>query len=435
MKLAACQRFEPASCPAGWTVEAIKNRLCLEYGTGLIDGDRQAGDYPVYGSNGLIGTHDTYLVDGPGILVGRKGSVGEVHFTEKAFWPIDTVYYVRRLGQDNWLYLYHLLGYLKLGQLNAATGVPGLNRRDAHFMLGAFPPPDEEDEIAAILKLADDALAAMERKLTAARRLKTALMQQLFTQGIPGRHTQFQETKIGKIPAEWDVVMLRRLAFVDSGLTLNPDRAPRKNARQYLTVVNVQRERLDMTEVRFLEMWDSEIPAMQLKEGDILAVEGHANSSEIGRAAIVTQEVEGMTFQNHLFRVRLLEGVTFNRRFLLGWLNSECVRRHWNATANTSSGLNTINRRGLRRLLIPKPKDGEQDEIAGLLEAADANIAACEQELVALRRLKTALLQNLLTGKVRVSAVAGAVADKKSTGITVELRLDRRREDAAGANA
>jgi type I restriction enzyme S subunit len=286
---------------------------------------------------------------------------------------------------------------------------PNINADEYSELPVILPRPEEQQAINAFVASMSAALESAERKLTAARRLKTALMQQLFTKGIPGRHTQFQETKIGSIPVEWDVIVLRQLAFVDSGLTLNPDRDPRKNARQYLTVVNVQRERLDMTEVRFLEMWDSEIPAMLLKEGDILAVEGHANSGEIGRAAIVTQEVEGMTFQNHLFRVRLLEGVTFNRRFLLGWLNSESVRRHWNSTANTSSGLNTINRRGLRRLLIPKPKDDEQEQIAELLETADQNIAACERELTAVQRLKTSLLQNLLTGKVRVKTEGAPV--------------------------
>jgi type I restriction enzyme S subunit len=91
-----------------------------------------------------------------------------------------------------------------------------------------------------------------------------------------------------------------------------------------------------------------------------------------------------------------------NGRYLLGVLNSERVRRRWNATCNTSSGLNTINRRGLRKLLIPKPLSNEQCEIAELLIAADTAIAACEQEVTAVKRMKQSLLQNLLTGKVRV---------------------------------
>ncbi len=205
MILAACQRFHPDKTPDGWTIEPIKNRLRLEYGSGLTDDQRQIGKYPVFGSNGQVGVHDTYLVEAPGILVGRKGSVGEIHFSERPFWPIDTVYYVRRLGEDNWRFLFYMLGYLNLGRLNAATGVPGLTRRDAHFILGAFPEDGEQTEIATILKMADDAIATAETKLTAAKRMKTALMQQPFTRGIPGRHRRFKHTKIGKVPEEWEV--------------------------------------------------------------------------------------------------------------------------------------------------------------------------------------------------------------------------------------
>ncbi|HLX68101.1 MAG TPA: restriction endonuclease subunit S [Verrucomicrobiae bacterium] len=260
----------------------------------------------------------------------------------------------------------------------------------------------EQQAVVDLVRTANQAVDAAQHKITAAQRLKTALMQQLFTRGIPGRHTKFKPTKIGEIPAEWDVPNLGSLAKIDAGVALNPERAPRKNIYRYLTVVNVQREQLDLSEIRYLELWDSEVPAKLLKSGDIIAVEGHANASEIGRAAMVTADADGMAFQNHLFRLRLFDGVDFNSMFLLHCLNSERVRRHWNATANTSSGLNTINRTGLRKLRIPQPKRGEQDDIAALIFNADENIRASEKELLAVQRLKTSLLQNLLTGKVRV---------------------------------
>lgn len=402
MKLAACQRFRPDQAPRGWTVEPVKNRLWLEYGTGLTDGERLSGDYPVFGSNGQVGLHREHLVEGPGILVGRKGSVGEIHFSEKSFWPIDTVYYVRRLGQDNWRFLYYLLTYLNLGQLNAATGVPGLTRRDAHYIFGAFPPPTEAADIATTLQLADDAVLVAERKLAEAHRLKTALMQQLFTRGIPERHTRFKPTKIGEIPEEWDLVPLWKLANPVSGIALNSDRDPKSNPYRYLTVIHVQRERLDLEDVRYMELFAQEVRASLIEVGDILVVEGHANPAEIGRAALATEQVSGFAYQNHLFCVRLQPNVAFNRLFLLGVLNSARVRRHWRATCNTSSGLNTINRRGLRRLLIQRPKEDEQEHVSQMLCAANDNIAACEGELTALNQLKRSLLQNLMTGRVRV---------------------------------
>jgi type I restriction enzyme S subunit len=110
----------------------------------------------VYGSNGPVGTHSRAIVSGPGILVGRKGTIGAVHYSEHDFWPIDTVYYVRRLKDDLWGFLYRLLDYLNLGKLNAATGVPGLSRRDALAIRGAFPPAEEQETIAKIMRSAQE---------------------------------------------------------------------------------------------------------------------------------------------------------------------------------------------------------------------------------------------------------------------------------------
>jgi type I restriction enzyme S subunit len=109
-----------------------------------------------------------------------------------------------------------------------------------------------------------------------------------------------------------------------------------------------------------------------------------------------------MSFQNHLFRVRLENEDEVRARFLVRALNSPRVRRHWVATANTSSGLSTINRTALRRLVVPLPKPREQDLIIERLEAAEEQVTALNQQVTAARRVKQSLLQNLLTGKIRL---------------------------------
>lgn len=274
-----------------------------------------------------------------------------------------------------------------------------------HFRQLKCCVPKSEEERRAIserLNLADDALVSAEAELRAARRLKTALMQQLFTRGVAGHYSCFKQTRIGEIPEDWEVLPLGKVATVVSGIALNSDREPRFHPRQYITVIHVQRECLSLTEVRYLEVFPHEIPGALLEEGDLVVVEGHANASEIGRTALITAEGAGFAYQNHLFRLRLFGDAQISRVFLLGVLNSERVRRHWVATCNTSSGLNTINHRGLRRLLIQRPKPEEQEEISTLILTANENISACEKEVEALDRLKRSLLQNLLTGRVRV---------------------------------
>lgn len=342
---------------------------------------------------------------GPSQPVGR---IGFVSSNLPGYWFSN---FVQLLRADKEKIDPEFLGWVLL-QLNQSgiverlqhqtTQMRNLDYRDYLRVYLPKPSPTEQKTISHILGLTNEALAAAQAKLTAARRLKSAMMQQLFTRGIPDRHSRFKQTKIGEIPEEWELVPLGRVTSIVSGIALNSDRAPRSNPYQYLTVIHVQRERLDLTDVRYLEVHPNELPNALLKEGDILVVEGHANSSEIGRATLATLKVDGFAYQNHIFRVRLLPEADLERAFLLGVLNSERMRRHWAATCNTSSGLNTINRRGLRRVLIQKPEPEEQQEIVTLIEAANNSINASETEVQALQRLKRSLLQNLLTGKVRV---------------------------------
>jgi type I restriction enzyme S subunit len=114
--------------PEGWERGAVRTLLELRYGKALKESDRIAGLFPVYGSSGVVGTHKTALVEGPAIVVGRKGNVGSVYWSPCAFWPIDTVYYVPKEQSDFWLYL----TLPSVGFQNTDAGVPGLNRDFAY---------------------------------------------------------------------------------------------------------------------------------------------------------------------------------------------------------------------------------------------------------------------------------------------------------------
>src|SRR5947209_19573441 len=98
--LSGCQVFHEAELPATWDCAPLGTRIELAYGRGLREEDRKPGTVDVYGSNGRVGSHDAALVNGCGVLVGRNGSVGAVHYAPRSFWPIDTVYDLRPLACD-----------------------------------------------------------------------------------------------------------------------------------------------------------------------------------------------------------------------------------------------------------------------------------------------------------------------------------------------
>ena len=136
------------------TYEMVQfDQVCtLEYGASLPKKNRVAGPYPVMGSNGISDYHSEYLIEGPAIIVGRKGSAGEVSYVESNCFPIDTTYYVKLVnpGCTDIRYLYRLLKTLDLSGLRAGAGVPGLNRNDVYQKYKLpLPPLEVQRELVA----------------------------------------------------------------------------------------------------------------------------------------------------------------------------------------------------------------------------------------------------------------------------------------------
>ncbi|MBY3393569.1 restriction endonuclease subunit S [Rhizobium laguerreae] len=116
--------------PEGWAPTRLGSLLTLSYGKALKADQRRAGPVPVFGSSGMVGEHDQHLVQGPGIIVGRKGNVGSVHWSSQDFYPIDTVFFVETNIPLRWVY--QLLKRQTF--LNSDAAVPGLNREQAYAM-------------------------------------------------------------------------------------------------------------------------------------------------------------------------------------------------------------------------------------------------------------------------------------------------------------
>ena len=114
--------------PEGWKRKKIGEVSPFKYGKALKKNDRIPGPYPVFGSSGIVGTHYRAWVAGPSIIIGRKGNVGSVFWSERDFHPIDTVYYVD--SGHSTAYVYHALLAIQL--INTDAAVPGLNRDFAH---------------------------------------------------------------------------------------------------------------------------------------------------------------------------------------------------------------------------------------------------------------------------------------------------------------
>ena len=122
--------------PQGWERKTLGDSITLNYGKALKAEIRIEGDYPVYGSSGIVGTHEKPLVQGPAIILGRKGNVGSVYWSSKSFYPIDTVYFVS--PESSSLYLFYALKNMHF--ISTDVAVPGLNRDFAYSRPLLRPP-------------------------------------------------------------------------------------------------------------------------------------------------------------------------------------------------------------------------------------------------------------------------------------------------------
>ncbi len=155
----------------------IGDILTLEYGSALVEKDRVNGDYPVMGSNGVVGYHNNFTVKGPTIIIGRKGSAGKVIWIEKNNYPIDTSFYVKKINKEvDYRFIYYVLRDIDLENLVLGAGVPGLNRNDVYNQIYKMPPLEEQQKIVAKIVKIEDQIIKFNQELKDIKNQKTEIL-------------------------------------------------------------------------------------------------------------------------------------------------------------------------------------------------------------------------------------------------------------------
>ena len=140
-----------------YEMKKIDKVLTLEYGISLPENKRINGDFPVYGSNGVLGSHNEFSVNAPCIIVGRKGSAGEVNWSDINCTPIDTTFYVKLLDETtaDLKFTYHILKSLNLPSLKAGSGPGGINRNKIYDLKIPIPPLEVQKQIVSECDIVD----------------------------------------------------------------------------------------------------------------------------------------------------------------------------------------------------------------------------------------------------------------------------------------
>ena len=380
--------------PKEWDIKKVGDMLSLEYGKGLPERERIQGEYPVVGSNGILGYHDRALVKGPGIVVGRKGTIGAVTWIEQDFWPIDTTYFVKTKASNISLkWLFYELTYLNPARFYLADVVPGLKRELVYSSKIPRPPLPEQRRIAEILSTVDEAIQRVNEAITKTERLKRGLMQELLTKGIG--HKEFKDTEIGRIPKDWEVVRLeddevaeiRRnkvISDVDKVAFIPMELVPDIGLYAQYQIRNLK----DVSSSTYCEA------------GDLLLAK-ITPSFENGKQGIVPSDVPN-GFALATTEVYPISCKGINRLFLFYILKFPKFRKILEFSMRGTTGRQRVPKEAVEKLRIPFPQISEQQKIAEILSTVDKKLELERKRKEKLERIKRGLMNDLLTGKVRV---------------------------------
>ena len=167
---------------AKWVQKKLEDVAPLQRGFDLPSDLIRLGDIPIVYSNGIQKYHEVGMATAPGLVTGRSGTIGKLHFIEHGeYWPHNTSLWVTDFKGNNPRFVYYLYGSIGMSRFSSGSGVPTLNRNDVHAFNAPIPNSTaEQQKIAECLSSVDELIAAQARKVDALKTHKKGLMQQLF---------------------------------------------------------------------------------------------------------------------------------------------------------------------------------------------------------------------------------------------------------------
>ena len=224
---------------SNWENTTLGEVLTLQRGMDLPVQDRQIGKFPVVASTGVVGYHTEAPVKGPGVVIGRSGSIGGGQYINQDFWPLNTTLWVKDFKGNDPRYCYYLLKAIDFSSMNAGSGVPTLNRNHLHPMRVYRAPIKAQKYIANLLGYMDDSISLLHRTNTTLESIAKALFQSWFVDFDPVRAkldgvkptginevtaklfpNSFKDSSLGHIPKGWEIRDLDKTADYLNGLAL-----------------------------------------------------------------------------------------------------------------------------------------------------------------------------------------------------------------------
>lgn len=391
-----------------WQTTKLKTIIKLGNGKSrpkLIENEPK-GEFniPIYGGNGILGYSNQSLVNHDTIVIGRVGEYcGSIHVSIGKSWVSDNAIYVKEfLTKDHEIkFLSYLLEYLKLNRLKRKTGQPLITQSIVENLKITSPPYKEQNKIATILSTVDEGIRTLQQLIYKKQTFKRGLTQRLFSQGVG--HTEFKESKLRIIPKEWSVVQLQTVLKKGDGIQRGPWGSTVKKSMfvesgyKIYEQRNVSQDDFTIGNYYISENKFNELRKYAIQSEDILIT----GSGTIGKIAIVPAEFEKGIMNQALVRLRINEKTAYVKylKLLLEYYFEFGILSKMAQGAVQS---NLVSVKILKSSLILLPSFKDQEKILTIMNLIEKEINMTQYLYKVYKQLKEGLMQQLLTGKIRV---------------------------------
>ena len=367
--------------PEDWEIKSLNEIAPLQRGFDLPYSQMEEGKYPVVFSNGVGAFHNAYMAKGPGVITGRSGTIGKVHYISTNYWPHNTTLWVTDFHGNDEKYVYYLFQTVPWELFNSGSSVPTLNRNDVHDTLHAIPPRPEQRRIAEALSDMDEQIASMEKLSAKKKAIKQGAMQELLTgkRRLPG------------FSGEWERICLSEIGHFIKGSGIS--RADASSGK----LPAVRYGELYTKHDNYVKEYYSHISfdvaqtAVPVTYGAILFAASGETKEEIGKCAAIIDD-----------------HIVYAGGDILIFMPDKPVHPvFWGTLLNTPEVCKQKAQWGqgdaIVHIHVTIPDYEEQAAIADVLLSADREIDLLETQVTKARQIKQGMMQQLLTGTIRLS--------------------------------
>lgn len=400
--------------PKDWDIEALGPHVEIKSGESPSLFHFESEGIPYYKVEQL-NSNSKYLRDTPYFIRSNKRiASGSLIFPKRG--ASILLNKIRILGTDSFMdtnlmtltpkasvhneFLYYALIHVELWRIADTTSIPQINNKHIIPLVLALPPTKAEQEaIAEALSDTDALIESLEQLIIKKRNLKQGTMQELFTgkKRLPWfakKQSKLKETVLGRLPEDWTIVEVKHITrnhkqgyytkdlYVDNGVKL-------------VRITDLLSPRIDYTTMPMLQLSESDHDLYRINVGDFL----FARSGAIGRYGIVYKDIDAV-FGSYIIRFSF-DSARLNNEYFGYLYETELVRKQLLSITQGSSNIN-INASNIKSIKIPLPQIDEQTAMAAILSDMDAEITALENKLSKAHQIKQGMLQELLTGRIRL---------------------------------